>query len=82
MRKRAPVKNTIINTKKIVPEPPVVVATQRVVDNPPRAIERRHIVEDLSPRVPRNSKKRNNRDDNKKRVIQADAEITSWGLTA
>ncbi len=78
MRKRAPVKRTIINTKKIVHDAPVVVETRRV-------IERRHVVEDAPVRSRRkpaaiaDSKKRAGRDDNKKRVIEADAEITIFG---
>ncbi len=87
LRKRAPVKSTVISTKKIVHDQPVVVETRRVVDDPPRVIERRHIVDDAPPRAPRkpakvddtDSKKRGNRDNNKKRVIQADAEITILG---
>ena len=58
-------KRAVINTRKIVHDAPVV-ETQRVV-------ERRHLVED------RNNKKRAGLDDGKKRVIQADAEITIIG---
>ena len=63
----------MINTKKIVRDPPVIVETQRVVDDPPRVVERRHDVEDAD------SSMRGGRDDNKKRVIKADAEITILG---
>ena len=83
LRKRT-VKRTIVNTKRIVRDPPVVIETKRIVDDPPRVIERRHIVED-APRAPAAvddidvKKKRGARDDGKKRVIQADAEVTILG---
>ena len=92
LRKRAPVKRTVINTTKIVRDPPVVRETRRVVDDPPRVIERRHIVEDAPPAPARRKpavvedsgsgnggKKRVGRDDTKKRVIEADAEVTILG---
>ena len=87
LRKRAPVKRTVINTKKIVRDEPVVIETQRVVDDPPRVIERRHVVEDASVRSRRKQatveegepNKRASRDDTKKRVIEADAEVTILG---
>jgi hypothetical protein len=87
LRKRAPVKRTVINTRKIARDAPVVVETRRVVDDPPRVIERRHIVEDQPVRArrkpaavkDRDNKKHAGRDDSKKRVIQADAEITIHG---
>jgi hypothetical protein len=76
-----------ISTTKIVRDPPVVVETQRVVDDPPRIIERRQIVEDPptrsrgQPVVVEGGEpsKRASRDDNKQRVIEADAEITILG---
>lgn len=84
LRKR---KTTIINTQQIVRDPPVVVEHQRIVDDPPRIIERRHVVEDEptpSRRKPEivedgDSNQRASRDDTKKRVIQADAEVTILG---
>jgi hypothetical protein len=87
LRKRSPIKRTVINTKKIVHDEPVVVETKRYVDDPPRVIERRHVVED-APVHPRrqqaavedsDTNKRTSRDDNKKRVIEADAEVTILG---
>ncbi len=87
LRKRSPIKRTVINTKRIVHDEPVVIETKRVVDDPPRVIERRHIVEDepvRSRRKPalaekRDTNKRASRDDSKKRVIEADAEVTILG---
>ena len=46
LRQRHQFKREIINTTKIVRDPPVVIETKRVVDDPPRVIERRHVVED------------------------------------
>jgi hypothetical protein len=85
LRKR--VKRTVINTTKVVHDPPVVVETERVVDDPPRVIERRHIVEDEPVRGRRkhatvedvDNATRPSREDGKKRVIQADAEVTILG---
>jgi hypothetical protein len=87
LRKRSPIKRTVINTKKIVHDPPVVIETKRIVDDPPRVIERRHIVEDepvrsrrkLAAPEERDSNTRMNGDDGKKRVIEADAEVTILG---
>jgi hypothetical protein len=87
LRKRSPVKRTVINTKKIVHDAPVVIETKRVVDDPPRVIERRHVVEDEPIRSrrrqaapqPRDPDTRMSGDDGKKRVIQADAEVTIIG---
>jgi hypothetical protein len=77
-------KAAVVNTQQIVRDPPVVVEHQRIVDDPPRIITRRHVVEDQpdgsqtaveeSTPSPRAS-----RDDTKKRVIQADAEVTILG---
>jgi hypothetical protein len=66
------------------------VETKRYVDDPPRVIERRHVVEDAPPPPPpqrrkyaapeqRDTANYPKRDDSKKRVIQADAEITILG---
>ena len=87
LRKRHQTKTRVINTTKIVREPPVVVETERVVDDPPRVIERRHVVEDAPVRARRKKataaepepNRRASRDDNKKRVIEADAEVTILG---
>ena len=87
LRSRHKTKDAAVNTTKIVRDAPVVVEHQRVVDDPPRVITRRHIVEDQPdgsqtttveddappPRASRGS------DPNKKRVIQADAEVTILG---
>jgi hypothetical protein len=77
LRHRSPTKGAVINTTKIVRDPPVVVETQRVVDDPPRIIERRHMVDDEAATV--DADKDASRDDTKKRVIQADAEVTILG---
>ena len=52
LRKRSQTKGTVVNTTKIVRDPPVVVETKRYVDDPPRVIERQHVVED-APAKPR-----------------------------
>jgi hypothetical protein len=72
---------------KIVRDKPVVVTTKRYVDDPPRVIERNVIVDDEPTRAPRQrgliqppaAGESIRRDDNKKRVIQADAEVTILG---
>ena len=87
LRQRSPAKRTVINTKKIVHDKPVVIETERVVDDPPRVIERRHVVEDEPVRPRRKHAAPQHRDSNsgmggddgKKRVIQADAEVTILG---
>ena len=87
LRQRRQTNSTVVNTTKIVRDPPVVIETQRVVDDPPRIIERRHVTEDEPVRSRRKpaiiedgeTDKRASRDDNKKRVIQADAEVTILG---
>lgn len=87
LRKRQQkIKGTVINTQKIVRHPPVVRETRRYVDDPPRVIER-HVVEDepapsrrkRATVEERDSHKRASRDDSKKRVIEADAEVTIIG---
>ena len=87
LRKRSQTKRTVIETKKIVHDAPVVVETKRYVDDAPRVIERRHVVEDAPLRARHqqatvaesDTGKRAGRDDNKKRVIEADAEVTILG---
>ncbi len=77
---------SVINTTKIVRDPPIVVETQRVVDDPPRIIER-HVVADepVSSRGIINTNRSasrdagESRDDTKRRVIEADAEVTILG---
>ena len=64
-----------------------MVETKRFVDDPPRIIERRRVVADepVRPRrkqaaaEERDTNKRASRDDTKKRVIEADAEVTILG---
>lgn len=83
-------KRDVINTKRIVYDKPVVIETTRVVDDPPRVIERRHYVDDApAPRrrrgaaVPERAAPKADapprEDVNKKRVIEADAEVTILG---
>lgn len=83
LRKRSQTKRTIVNSTKVVRDPPVVVETKRYVDDPPRVIERRHVVEDAPVRSRRKQAFTVDRDissgDSKRRVIQADAEITIVG---
>jgi hypothetical protein len=87
LRKRTKAKTSVVNTTKIVRDAPVVVETERVVDDPPRVIERRHIVDDEPVRGRRkqatvedvDNATRPSREDGKKRVIQADAEVTILG---
>jgi hypothetical protein len=40
----------VIDTRKIVREPPLVVVRRRVVEDAPRVIVRRHYIEDVPPR--------------------------------
>jgi len=87
LRQRSQTKGTVVNTTKIVRDPPVVVEHKRYVDDPPRVIVRRHAVEDAPMRSRRRQTivddrdfgKRASRGDSKQRVIQADAEITILG---
>jgi hypothetical protein len=82
--RRHHVKRNASNSTIIVHDEPVVIETERVVDDPPRVIERRHMVEDAasdSSRPPavtghRSAGKRAGRDAGKRRVLQADAEVT------
>ena len=87
LRQRSQSNGTVVNTTKIVRDPPVVVETKRYVDDPPRVIVRRHVVDDAPVRSRRRQAivndrdigKRANRGDSKQRVIQANAEITILG---
>lgn len=87
LRKRGQTKRTVVNTTQVARDPPVVVETKRYVDDAPRVIERRHVVEDVPVRSRRNQTATEDRDtsklmsggDSKRRVIQADAEITILG---
>lgn len=89
LRHRHSSKREVINTRRIVREPPLVIETKRVVDDPPRIVERRHYVDDPAPAPVRHKQavvikerepgKRPSRDNTKKRVIEADAEITIIG---
>jgi hypothetical protein len=74
---RKPAGRGIINTTRIVRDPPVVRETRRYVDDPPRIIERRQVVDDDTGAVEPEQQPR--RDDTKKRVIAADAEVTILG---
>jgi hypothetical protein len=74
---RRPAGRGVINTTKIVRDAPVVRETRRYVDDPPRIIERRQVVDDDTGAVETEQPPR--RDDNKKRVISADAEVTILG---
>jgi hypothetical protein len=77
LRQRHQTKGPVVNTTRIVRDPPIVRETRRVVDDPPRIIERRQIVDDDAGTV--EIEKPAGRDDTKKRVIQADAEVTILG---
>ena len=78
LRGRHQIKDAVINTTKIVRDPPIVRETRRYVEDPPRVIERRQVVDDEAGTV--EPEKPAARDDiNKKRVIQADAEVTILG---
>jgi hypothetical protein len=86
LRKRQHRNGNVINTTRIVRDPPLVVATKRYVDDPPRVIERRHVVEDAPLRSHRGRGITVDGDtgtlmgsDGSRRVIQADAEITILG---
>lgn len=89
LRKRSKNKS-VIHTTKIVREKPVVIETKRYVDDPPRVIERYHVVDDTRTAAKnkkagkivvedRDGAKPKGKDDGKKRVIAADAEITILG---
>jgi hypothetical protein len=85
---------TVTTTKKVLREKPIVHETVCVVDDPPRVIERRHVVVD-TPLPPRrlptqaavedevtgntNLAPDNKTQDNKVRVIRAEAEVTILG---
>jgi hypothetical protein len=76
----------VVQTTKIVRDPPLVIEHRRVVDDPPRVIERRHYVED-TPRGPRiaavesgaGGHAGHEEGHNAKRVIRAEAEVTILG---
>jgi hypothetical protein len=78
----------VVNTTRIVRDPPVIIEHRRVVDDPPRVVVRRHYVED-APRRPRVAavesdaveRGAHRRDDGRetKRVIRAEAEVTILG---
>jgi hypothetical protein len=88
LRKRVQTNGTDVNTQQVVRDQPVVRETRRVVDDPPRVFTRRSVVEDqpdgsqittVDVIPPASTQQRTARDNNKKRVIQADAEITVLG---
>jgi hypothetical protein len=83
----------VINTTRIVRDPPVVVETRRVVDDPPRVIVRRHVIEDATAPAGQGRAARRARDKGPAhdagrraraeagwpRVIHAEAEVTILG---
>lgn len=73
----------VINTTSIVRDAPVVRETRRYVDDPPRVIERRQVVDDatgvIEPAPAPSEAQGRRRDEGKKRVIAADAEVTILG---
>jgi hypothetical protein len=82
------IETEVVNTKKIVRGKPIVIETTRVVDDPPKVIVRKRYVDDTTASIPRGKQKvaieepaapNSKRDDNKKRVIEADAEVTIIG---
>jgi hypothetical protein len=77
LRQRQQTKDAAVSATKIVRDPPVVVEHQRTVDDQPRVIERRHADDEQAGTV--EQEKPAARDDNKKRVIAADAEVTILG---
>jgi hypothetical protein len=84
--KSGAIKTKVINTKKIVHARPIVIETTRVVDDPPKVIVRKRYVDDTTASIPRGKKvaieeqgPSAKRDDAKKRVIEADAEVTIIG---
>jgi hypothetical protein len=83
LRARHQSKRNVINTQKIVREPPVVVETKRYVDDPPRVIERYRVVEEApsgqAARGERDAGRRASGTDKTPRVIQAEAEVTIVG---
>ena len=76
---------TVIDTTKIVHDAPVVVETRRVVNDPPRVIVRRHLAESApsrcrhSPIARCGIDLRARAEDDRGRVIHAEAEITILG---
>jgi hypothetical protein len=74
-------------TQQIVRDPPVVAEHQRVVNDSPRVITRRHMAEDQpdgshavgEENAPSEPSARPSAGDTKRRVIQADAEVTILG---
>lgn len=89
--KRGAHKVEVVNTEKIVRGKPIVIETTRVVDDPPKVIVRKRYVDDTTASIPRGKQKAtieepvapkaegSKRDDGKKRVIEADAEVTIIG---
>lgn len=83
------IETEVVNTKKVVRGKPIVIETTRVVDDPPKVIVRKRYVDDTpTASIPRGKQKvaieepaapNAKRDDSKKRVIEADAEVTIIG---
>jgi hypothetical protein len=77
---------TDVNTTRVVRDAPVVVEHKRYVDDPPRVIERKIIVDDQARAKCKrgliencDAESRASGDSGKKRVIDADAEVTILG---
>jgi hypothetical protein len=91
LRKRTPIKKTVVNTEQVIRDPPVVIEKKRVVQDPPVVIERRHYVEDAPAKQPRRNRAAVAEGDGsvadkstpptleKTRVIRAEAEVTILG---
>lgn len=81
----------VIHTKKIVHDKPVVIERTRVVDDPPKVIVRKRYVDDTTASIPKRGPAKVaaereplkpdalKAEDGKKRVIEADAEVTIIG---
>jgi hypothetical protein len=86
LRQHRTVRHEMVGTEKVMRDRPVVIETERVDEGLPRHIDRRHHIEDAPRWAPAHSrrqqaeiKERITRDDLKKRVIKADAEVTILG---
>lgn len=87
-KRNAPIDETkVINTRKVVRGKPIVIETTRVVDDPPKVIVRKRYVDDTpTASIPRGKQKVEIEEqapakahEGKKRVIEADAEVTIIG---
>lgn len=83
------IKTEVVNTRTVVHGKPIIIEKTRVVDDPPTVIVRKRYVDDTTASIPRGKQKvsieddlkaeSQKRDDGKKRVIEADAEVTIIG---